>query len=77
MFLNMYCFSLRSALSCYSLELKAGRSNQCYIEENAALKDLDTRLVGTTPKCTFKEITNGTTASVDGSFCYVRAFTLS
>ena len=72
MITSMYFFSWRSALLCYSLELKPGKSNQCYIEELAAL---DKELVGTTSKCTLKDITQGTTASVvDGSFCYVRAF---
>ena len=75
MFTSMYFFSWSSALSCYSLELKPGKSNQCYIEQLAAL---DKELVGITPKCTSKDITQGTTASfVDGSFCYVRAFTFN
>jgi hypothetical protein len=71
LFVISSCAAITNALSCYSLELNAGKSTQCYIEENAQLKDLDSQLVGTTPKCTSKEITQGTTTSVNGSFCYM------
>lgn len=64
--------ALRSALSCYNLEPKAGKGNRCYIEENA---ELDRDLVNTMSKCTTEDIAKGTPAAVsNASICYVRTF---
>jgi hypothetical protein len=63
---------LSSALSCFNLEQKAGRGNLCYIQENADKEVIDKELVGPTPKCTDKDIKQGTAGSdANSSFCFM------